>query len=127
MRVLIDHGADPNRSTLPGAPTDGFMRDCRTRGETPLHRAAAFGSVASIRMLLDAGARIDAPDAHGDSPLSWASWHLRPDPILAMLCFGGHRIHPARVEAWRAHLGIGAGQGMEAHLQGEPHRLTMEP
>ena len=51
------------------------MRDVRTRGETPLHRAAAFGSEQSIQMLLAAGARLDAKDIHGDSPLTWASWH----------------------------------------------------
>jgi ankyrin repeat protein len=63
------------------------MRDIRTRAETPLHRAAAFGSEAAIRMLLDAGARRDAKDMNGDSPLTWASWHLRPkaDPATPLL------------------------------------------
>ena len=41
------------------------MRDCRTKGETPLHRAAAFASEATIQRLLDAGARVDASDANG--------------------------------------------------------------
>jgi ankyrin repeat protein len=43
------------------------MRDCRTKGETPLHRAAAFGDSESIKLLLDAGAIIDARDANGDT------------------------------------------------------------
>ncbi|MCY3006233.1 MAG: ankyrin repeat domain-containing protein [Planctomycetota bacterium] len=67
------------------------MRDVRTRGETPLHRAAAFGSEQSIQMLLDAGALLDAKDIHGDSPLTWASWHLRPRSILQLLCYGEYR------------------------------------
>lgn len=96
VRVLLDAGADPNRATRPGAPTGSFMRDCRTKGETPLHRAAAFGTVETIRMLLDAGASCEARDASGDSPLSWASWHLRPDPVLRLLCFGEHAIQPNR-------------------------------
>jgi ankyrin repeat protein len=50
------------------------MRDCRTKGETPLHRVAAFGDEESIRLLLDAGAVIDAKDMNGDTPLGWASW-----------------------------------------------------
>ena len=68
--------------------TNHFMRDIRTRGETPLHRAAAFGTEATIQMLLDAGARTDARDMNGDSPLTWASWHLRPRSILRKLCYG---------------------------------------
>lgn len=96
LKVLLAHGADPNRATRPGVETDGFMRDCRTRGETPLHRAAAFGSELAVGLLIDAGARIDAKDVNGDSPLTWASWHLRPDAILRRLCYGGHSIRPGR-------------------------------
>jgi ankyrin repeat protein len=88
VRILLKHGADPNRVTIPGIDTDSFMRDCRTRGETPLHRAAAFGDAEVIQTLLDAGADRTARDANGDTPLSWASWHLRPRPILQMLCYG---------------------------------------
>ena len=92
VKVLLAAGADPNRATKPGVETDGFMRDCRTRGETPLHRAAAFGTEATVQMLLDAGGRVDARDANGDSPLTWASWHLRPAAILRKLCFGEFHI-----------------------------------
>jgi ankyrin repeat protein len=94
VRVLLDRGADPNRSTIPGAETDSFMRDCRTRGETPLHRAAAFGDEEAIRWLIDAGSIVDARDALGDTPLSWASWHLRPRSILRLLCHGPHTVRP---------------------------------
>lgn len=96
LRVLLAHGADPNRATNPGVETGGFMRDCRTKGETPLHRAAAFGTEETIGMLLDAGAIIDAKDANGDTPLSWASWYTRPDAILRRLCYGDFSIHPER-------------------------------
>lgn len=51
------------------------MRDCRTKAETPLHRAAAFGSERAIQLLLDVGAQPDANDMNGDSPLTWASWY----------------------------------------------------
>jgi uncharacterized protein len=57
LKVLLDHGANPNCVTRPGAETGGFMRDCRTKAETPLHRAAAFGTENTIQMLLDAGLR----------------------------------------------------------------------
>jgi ankyrin repeat protein len=91
IKVLLANGADPNRATRPGVETEAFMRDIRTRAETPLHRAAAFGSEDAIQLLLDAGARKDVKDMNGDSPLTWASWHLRPRSILRKLCYDGFR------------------------------------
>jgi len=108
MKVLLAHGANPNCVTKPGVETGGFMRDCRTKGETPLHRAAAFGDEEAIQLLLDAGAQIDAKDMNGDTPLSWASWYTRPIPILRKLLYGNFRIHPDY------------GGGMEANLAGKP-------
>lgn len=96
LQVLLNFRADPNRATLPNAETGSFMRDSRTKGETALHRAAAFGSELAIDLLLRAGAARDAKDVHGDSPLSWASWYARPDAILRKLCFGDFAIHPDR-------------------------------
>ncbi len=107
VEILLANGANPNAVTAPGVPTGSFMRDCRTRGETPLHRAAAFGSEHSIQELLNAGAKLDVKDINGDSPLTWASWHLRSASILRMLCYNGFRIHDAH-------------QGMRKNLQGKP-------
>ena len=84
------------------------MRDCRTYGETPLHRAAAFASEETIHLLLDAGGKLDAKDINGDTPLSWASWYSRPDSILRKLCYGDYRIRPGRL-------------GMDGYLLGKPH------
>jgi len=120
MQVLLANNADPNAKTVAGKETGAFMRDVRTRGETALHRAAAFGGEGSIRMLLDAGADKEARDANGDSPLSWASWHKRPAYILDLLCFGEHSIHPKAVEASREQEALGW-EGMDVHLLGEPH------
>ncbi|HEY2457866.1 MAG TPA: ankyrin repeat domain-containing protein [Candidatus Acidoferrum sp.] len=94
MEVLLARGANPNCATKKNVETAGFMRDCRTKGETPLHRAAAFGDEEAIQLLLDAGAAIDTKDMNGDTPLSWASWYVRPAPILRKLCYGNFRIHP---------------------------------
>jgi ankyrin repeat protein len=94
LKVLLSNGANPNVATKPNVETECFMRDCRTKGETPLHRAAAFGTDEAIQLLLDAGAVIDAKDMNGETPLSWASWHLRPASILRKLCYGGFSIHP---------------------------------
>ena len=111
LRVLLAAGADPNRAARPNAETGSFMRDCRTKGETPLHRAAAFGTEETVQLLLEAGAAVDAKDMNGDSPLSWASWHLRPIPILRLLCFGGFSIRPDYA-------------GMAANLLGRPRGPT---
>lgn len=121
VRVLLAAGADPNARTKPGVETGGFMRDARTRGETPLHRAAAFGTAETIRMLLSAGAVIDAKDARGESPLGWASWHLRPGSILQALCHGGFHISPTAAARLTSDHGRGWGNGMETNLLGTPH------
>lgn len=120
VAILLANGADPNRATRPGVETGGFMRDTRTRGETPLHRASAFGTERSVRCLLDAGANIEARDVNGDTPLSWASWYLRPGSILKMLCFDPHTISQSGVERYSGDHGRGWG-GLEANLLGEPH------
>jgi len=107
VKVLLAAGAEPNRTTKPGTETGAFMRDVRNRGETPLHRAAAFASEDGIQMLLDAGARLEMKDVNGDTPLSWGSWYGRPDRILRRLCYGRHSIRPGR-------------KSMEECLRGEP-------
>src|SRR3954454_16679526 len=63
VRLLLARGANPNIPTIPQRETGGFMRDSRTKGETPLHRAAAFGNEEDIQCLLDNGAKRDALDA----------------------------------------------------------------
>ncbi len=99
VRLLLDAGADPNLATIPGIPTLAFWRDVRTRGETPLHRAAAFGSPETIELLLAAGADKSPRDANGDSPLSWASWHLRPGRVLFLLSRDDTGIREDMIEA----------------------------
>jgi len=120
VEVLLAYGADPNAVTKESAETGGFMRDCRTKGETPLHRAAAFGSEKAIQLLLDAGATIDAKDMNGDSPLTWASWHHRPAHILSKLCYGPHRIHPEAAKSSPGDRAAGW-RGMEKSLAGSPY------
>jgi ankyrin repeat protein len=107
VKVLLSHGANPNVATKHSVETGTFMRDVRTRGETPLHRAAAFCDEETIQLLLDAGAARDAKDMNGDSPLSWASWHVRPTPILRLLLYGDFRINPGHKD-------------MAAYLRGKP-------
>lgn len=119
IRLLVDHGADVNARTVPDKETGAFMRDVRTRGETPLHRAAAYACASVIEYLLDHGADREARDAHGASPLTWASEHLRPGNILALLAFGEHGIGERARTAITSDHGAGWGNGMEGKLVGE--------
>jgi uncharacterized protein len=106
-QFLLEQGADPNRATKDGMETGGFMRDVRTCGETPLHRAAAFGDAEAIKLLLDAGAKLDAKDAHGDTKLGKLApaprRHPAPAPIWQLPHSSTAQQH-ARISAGRARL-----------------------
>jgi ankyrin repeat protein len=119
VRLLVERGADVNAPTVPGKETGAFMRDVRTRGETPLHRAAAYADAEIIEYLVANGADLEARDAYGDSPLSWASQHLRPGHILALLTFGEHRIGEGSRRRITSDHGAGWGNGMEWNLLGD--------
>jgi cytohesin len=88
VRLLVKAGTDVNKKTHKGAVTLCFMRDAFLKGETPLHRAAAYGNERIIKLLLDAGAIASEKDANGDSPISWGSWHLRNSDVLRLLLYG---------------------------------------
>ncbi len=119
VRLLIERGADANARTTPGAVTGAFMRDVRTKGETPLHRAAAFADEETIAFLIANGADVAAQDAAGDSPLSWASWHLRPGAILRLLAHGAHTVSEKSAAIITSDHGAGWGNGMERKLLGD--------
>lgn len=121
VELLLKYGADPNSRTLRRKGTGSFMRDVYTREETPLHRAAAYGDEQTIQLLLNAGADKTLKDMNGDTPLTWASWHLRTGKILSMLCYGEYTIHPERVKAMVSDHGAGWGNGMENNLSGRIH------
>ena len=92
VKLLVENGANINAKTNPGVETGAFMRDVRTKGETPLHRAAAYADENIISYLIENGADKQAKDINGDSPLSWASEHLRTGRILALLSYGTYSI-----------------------------------
>ncbi len=119
VRLLIEKGAEVNARTIPGHDTGAFMRDVRTRGETPLHRAAAFADERTIGYLLDHGADREAKDANGDTPLSWASMHLRPGNILYLLQYGEHKVSEKHKEVNISDHGCGWGNGMDWNLIGD--------
>lgn len=119
IKLLVENGADVNSKTIPGKETGAFMRDVRTRGETPLHRAAAYGDEAMISYLLANGADREARDTNGDSPLTWASEHLRPGAILKLLSFPPHHVSDAGAALITSDHGCGWGTGMERKILGD--------
>jgi hypothetical protein len=65
--------AEPGRAAKAGASTGCFMRDCRTKGETPLHRAVEKGFKELAEMLVKAGASPNALNQTGETPLHYAA------------------------------------------------------
>ncbi|MGH9945720.1 MAG: ankyrin repeat domain-containing protein [Pyrinomonadaceae bacterium] len=119
LKVLVENGADVNAKTIPGKETGAFMRDVRTKGETPLHRAAAYGDEAMISYLIEHGAEREARDVNGDSPLTWASEHLRPGTILKLLAFPPHYVSEKSAEIITSDHGCDWGTGMERKFIGD--------
>ena len=119
VRLLVEKGAMVNAQTIPDIETGAFMRDVRTKGETPLHRAAAYADEQTIKFLIDHGADKQARDTHGNSPLSWASEHLRPGRILALLTYGEHRIGEAHKIKNTSDHGQTWGNSMDWNLIGD--------
>lgn len=119
VRLLLESGADVNIATNPNMETGSFMRDVKTCGETPLHRAAAYADEETIRLLLDRGADKEKRDSNGDTPLAWASKHLRPATILSLLCYGKHKIGGNSLSSMTSDHGSGWGNGMENKFIGQ--------
>ena len=119
VKLLVNKGAEINAATNPGFETGAFMRDVRTKGETPLHRAAAYADEKTIAFLIENGADKEAKDAHGNSPLTWASEHLRPGAILSLLSYGDYRIGDAHKIKNTSDHGQGWGNGMDWNLLGD--------
>lgn len=71
MRTLLQRGAAVNR--------DGW---------TPLHYAASGSEPRAVTLLLDAGARIDAPSPNRTTPLMMAARYGSPDAATLLLARG---------------------------------------
>ena len=57
-------------------------------GETPLHRAASGGEVAAIRILVEAGADVNAQRENGDMPLCLAAKSTETAAVRMLLEIG---------------------------------------
>ena len=83
VQFLISKGADPNRPM-------------RLLGGSPmalLNMAAGYGNPETIRHLVKAGAKVDAPDDLGMTALSYAALGFRPAAIQTLLQLGANPKH----------------------------------
>ena len=71
VSLLLEAKASPN-----GYPANGFHTHA-----TPLHQAVCSGSLESVRLLVKAGANLDATDtAYNGTPLGWAI-HMQTEAV----------------------------------------------
>ena len=85
IELLLQNDANPNSSTIPNISSHNFHYGAKTKGETPLHRAAAFCNEETIELLIKFGANKEIVDSSGESPLSWACWYRRPKSLIDKL------------------------------------------
>jgi len=69
-KVLIEHNADVNAKKRP--PMGLSVGKSQYWLQTPLHYAAGYGSEELVLLLLSKGAKVDAKDGVGWTPLDWA-------------------------------------------------------
>jgi ankyrin repeat protein len=103
IQVLIQAGADvnamkkrPRPGLMPSTPNierNGLPNNFEV---TPLHNAAAFGPVESVRDLLKAGAAVNAADSRGLTPLAFAVASETPSvEIVRTLLQAGAKVNAA--------------------------------
>ena len=72
LRLLIQKGVDVNNANTIANPSPRSIGPTNRLKVTALHKAAAFGPAKIVRDLLKAGAKVDARDSRGLTPLHFA-------------------------------------------------------
>lgn len=89
LRLLLAHGAHVDVNSV---DSDGYAGNTRPShpflSMTPLHCIIRSGEAEAVRLLIDAGARVNAPTPQGWSPLMLASSACRLDVVQLLLRSG---------------------------------------
>ena len=104
------HSADAVAKLLGSDSDAAKARDAA--GSTLLHHAAAFGSIDTMKLLLDAGAEVNAANRRRSTPLHWS---LHDEAKVRLLLSRGAAINAKQVEG-RTPLYIAASMGQGAPL-----------
>jgi uncharacterized protein len=96
MRLLLDHGADPNRATKAGitpvmAALEYYERKSTAFPQLPLPSRALENRKSAVELLLERGARIDAQDNGGRTALHWMA-DLGANELIEFLAAKGARL-----------------------------------
>lgn len=149
LRLLLDHGANPNgmgvwaqtpahfaaRSALDpearcirllaerGAALD--LND--NQGESPLHWAARFGDERSIKLLVGQGARVNAQSADGMTPAMLAALSDKLENLIALAEAGADLSIRCRQGASAASIAQRQGSGACSHfIQSQIDRADLD-
>ncbi len=107
VRLLLDHGADPNvmAEPAPGNPAPG--KPPREIIGNPLHQAARGGNAEAVKLLLGKGGDPNrAIPNNGETPLHLAAQANRPEILEALLQAGAKleaktdTVEPGSDESW---------------------------
>ena len=69
--------------------TPDLVKGHDLEGATPLHHAAGFGNLATMKLLLDKGADVNAPNRRKSTPLFWA---LHDEAKVRLLLAAGAKV-----------------------------------
>jgi hypothetical protein len=99
LRELVAGGANVNaRSTAYSIKLPLGGMKLLPGGETALHLAAAVGNAEAVRVLLQAGAEVEAQAEDGRAPLDYAVQQGSVTEVAETLVEGGAQLTPQRLE-----------------------------
>jgi ankyrin repeat protein len=90
VSLLLAHGADPNAASVKWLEKAGSLDWWLPAGTTPLH-CAVRQSPQTVVALARAGAKLDAQDKDGNTPLIVAAHFKRVTAVYVLLCYGSDR------------------------------------